>query len=168
MFAALRDTTTQDDDGVESFGWTLYDPRVGGSQTIRDKALGVDLTTEFVKNEDGSGWAVRVSGAVRPDVIGDTAVKTSLIFHVAMEGTVGSATKSLVCERLSGGNGHIEGAECRGKDPALGEFSIRVNADPKDCVITGSSVKSRTVAEDTIWQAKSEFAQESEGFMHRG
>lgn len=140
------------------YGWAFYDPRVGGSQTIRDKALGIDLTTEFVKNEDGSGWAVRVSGAVRPDADVDT-VNTSLVFHVAMEGTIGSATKGLVCERLKGGNGHIDGVSCHGKDPALGDFDLRVNADPKDHVITGSSVRSKTVDEEKIWQAKCTFIQ---------
>lgn len=176
---ALRDTCADaDHDGVESYGWTLYDPRVGGSQTIRDAALGMDLTTEFVKNSDGSGWAVRVSGQAARAA--HTNVTTSLIFHVALEGAItipGSTTtttttkkeKSLVCERLPAAKqqqqqrkfekGHVNGASCRGKDPALGSggFELRVNADPADWVITRSSVVSKTVKEEEIWQAKSNF-----------
>lgn len=140
---------------MENFGWTVYDPRVGGSQTIRDKDLGVDLTTDFLKNEDGSGWAVRVSGAVRPDAA-DKKVNTTLIFHVAMEGTIGSKTKGLVCERLAGNNGHIAGVECRGKNPKLGPFDFRVNADPKDHVVKASFIRSKRVTEDKTWQAKCE------------
>ncbi|KAJ4388173.1 Processing alpha glucosidase I [Gnomoniopsis smithogilvyi] len=151
--AALRDTCEQND-GVQNFGWTMYDPRAGGSQAIRDKELGVDLTTEFVKNEDGSGWAVRVSGAVRPDAVHEK-VNTSLIFHVAMEKTVGSSTKGLLCERLTSSNGHVDGAMCRGKDTTLGNFDFRVNADPKDHVVKASFIRSKRVAEDKIWQAKS-------------
>ena len=115
---ALREACEQDDN-VTSYGWNVYDPRVGGSQTIRDQDLGIDLTTEFVKNDDGSAWAVRVSGAVRPDAIAD-AVNTTLVFYIASEGVFPSATKTLSCERLPGGSGHINGASCSGKDPELG------------------------------------------------
>lgn len=134
----------------------MYDPRVGGSQAIRDKELGVDITTDFVKNEDGSSWAVRVSGAVRPDAP-QKNVNTSLIFHVAMEKTIGSSTKGLLCERLTGHNGHVSGAMCRGKHPGLGDFDFRINADPKDHVVKNSFIRSKRVAEDKSWQAKCEF-----------
>lgn len=113
--------------------------------------------TDFVKNEDGSGWAVRVSGEVRPDADADT-VNTSLIFHVAMERAVGSASKGLMCERLDGASGRIAGTECRGKDDKLGPFVFRINADPKYNVIKKSTIRSRRVGEDKIWQAKCEFS----------
>lgn len=142
---------------MENFGWTIYDPRVGGSQAIRDKELGVDLTTEFMKNEDGSGWAVRVSGVVRPDAVQER-VNTSLIFHVAMEKTLGSSTEGLLCERLTGNNGHVDGALCRGKHATLGNFDFRVNADPKDHLVKASFLRSKRVAEDKTWQAKCELS----------
>lgn len=144
---------------MKGYGWTVYDPRVGGSQVIHDAPLGVNLMTEFVKNEDGSGWAVRVSGEVRPDIDAD-AVDTSLIFHLAIEGAVGSAVKAkpLRCERLDGGAvGHISGTECRGKDDRLGAFVVRINADPKTNVIKKSAIRSKRVREDKIWQAKGKF-----------
>lgn len=142
---------------MKGYGWTVYDPRVGGSQVIHDAPLGVNLMTEFVKNDDGSGWAVRVSGEVRPDIDAD-AVDTSLIFHLAMEGAVGSAAKALRCDRLDGGAmGHISGIECRGKDNKLGAFVVRINADPKANVIKQSTIRSKRVREDKIWQAKGEY-----------
>ena len=55
MDTALRDTCEQDD-GVDGFGWTAYDARVGGSQTIRDGAGHVEIGTDFVKTEDGTLW----------------------------------------------------------------------------------------------------------------
>lgn len=140
---------------MQGYGWTTYDPRVGGSQTIHDKQLGVDLATEFVKNEDGSGWAVRVSGVVRPDAVADV-VKTSLIFHVAMEGAADLTKKKLSCERLSGGNGHISGMQCRGEESKLGPFDIRINADPKTNAIKKSLIRSKRVPEEKTWQAKGE------------
>lgn len=115
--------------------------------------MGVNLLTDFVKNEDGSGWAVRVSGEVRPDAEAD-AVNTSIIFHVAMERAAGSATKGLKCERLDGAGGHISGTECSGKDDKLGHFVFRINADPKSNVIKKSTIRSKRVGEDKIWQAK--------------
>lgn len=133
----------------------MYDPRGGGTQVIQDAKLGVNLMTEFVKNEDGSGWAVQVSGEVRPDIEAET-VNTSLIFHVAMEGAIGSTKKGLVCERLTESNGHISGTQCRGKDENLGSFDFRINADPKDNVIKKSAIRSKRVDEDKTWQAKSE------------
>lgn len=143
---------------MAGYGWTTYDPRVGGSQSINDAQLSVDLATDFVKHEDGSGWAVRVTGEVRPDAADAGAVvRTSLVFHVAMQGLVGSATKSLVCERMGPGRtGHISGAECRGQDERLGQFNFRINADPKDNVITKSTIRSRRMGESRIWQAKCE------------
>lgn len=133
----------------------MYDPRAGGTQIIQDAKLGVNLMTEFVKNDDGSGWAVRVSGEVRSDIEAQT-VTTSLIFHVAMERAIGSTKKGLVCERLTGPNGHILGAQCRGKDEKLGIFDFRINADPKDNVIKKSAIRSKRVDEDKTWQAKGE------------
>lgn len=144
---------------MASYGWTMYDPRVGGSQSVHDAQLGVNLATDFIKQDDGSGWAVRVTGEVRPGAAeADAVVRTSLVFHVAMEGAVRSPTKSLKCERLGPGKmGHISGAECRGQHDKLGQFDFRINADPKDNVITKSTIRSRRVGESKIWEAKCEF-----------
>lgn len=140
---------------MKAYGWTAYDPRAGGSQLIQDARLNLDIRTEFVKNEDGSAWAVRVLGEPRPGAAGVAGVKTALIFHIAHESAVGSNTKSLQCERLDGGKGHrISGARCAGKDPNLGDFEFRVNANPKDNKIRFKAIRSLSVDEDRIWKAK--------------
>lgn len=139
---------------MKAYGWTAYDTRTGGSQLIHDAKLNVDIRTEFVKNEDGSAWAVRVLGSPRPGAADVGEVKTSLIFHIAHESAVGSNKKSLQCERLDGGKGHIAGARCMGKDPKLGDFEFRINANPKDNKINFKAIRSLSVAEDNIWKAK--------------
>lgn len=139
---------------MKGFGWTAYDARAGGSQVIHDAKLNVDITTDFVKNEDGSAWAVRVLGRPNPGAEEVGEVKTSIIFHIAHESAVGSSKKSLQCERLDGGKGHISGAKCTGKDPSLGDFEFRINADPKDNNIQFKAIRSLRVTEDRIWKAK--------------
>lgn len=139
---------------MRGFGWTAYDARAGGSQIIQDAKLNVDMTTDFVKNDDGSAWAVRVMGVPKSGAPGGGEVKTSIIFHLAHESAVGSSKKSLQCERLDGGKGHISGAKCMGKDPSLGAFEFRINADPKDNNIKFKAIRSLRVTEDRIWKAK--------------
>lgn len=139
---------------MKGYGWTAYDPRVGGSQVIHDEELNIDIKTDFVKNEDGSGWAVRVFGSTKPGAEMSENTKTSLIFHIAHEAAIGSSKKALVCESLEGGNGHVSGAECRGKDPNLGSFEFRVNADPKTNRIGFKAIRSLKVPENKIWRAK--------------
>ncbi|KKY36576.1 putative mannosyl-oligosaccharide glucosidase [Diaporthe ampelina] len=155
----LRDTCEQED-GVKGYGWTTYDPRVGGSQIIHDQQLQIDLTTEFVKSEDGHGWSVRVTGTPRPGAPATT--KTTLIFHVALEGMAGSTSKSksLYCEHLNKGTGHslAFGASCHGQDPKLGPFDLVISTDSRDNIIHRTAVKSSDVPEDKIWQAKSVFS----------
>lgn len=138
-------------------GWTMYDPRIGGSQVIQDEQLGVDLTTDFIKTEDGKGWTVRVTGEPRPGVPAN--VKTSLIFHLALEGMGGSTKKMLYCEHLNQGTGHslAFGATCHGQDPKLGPFGLVVFADSKENIIHRTAVKSTQVSENQIWQAKCEW-----------
>ncbi|ROW07331.1 hypothetical protein VMCG_03705 [Cytospora schulzeri] len=154
LMETIRDTCEQND-GMKGHGWTMYDPRVGGSQLIQDEELGVDLTTDFIKTEDGKGWTVRVTGAPRPGVPAN--VKTSLIFHIALEGIDGRKKKSLYCEHLNKGTGHslAFGATCHGQDPKLGPFDLVVFTDSEENIIHRTAVKSARVSESQIWQAKS-------------
>ncbi|POS73918.1 mannosyl-oligosaccharide glucosidase [Diaporthe helianthi] len=158
LIDTLRDTCEQED-GVKGYGWTTYDPRVGGSQLIRDQELQIDLTTDFIKSEDGQGWSVRVTGTPRPGAPNN--VNTALIFHVALEGMAGSRadTKSLYCEHLNEGTGHslVFGASCHGQDPSLGPFDLVISTDSRANIIHRAAVNSASVPEDQIWQAKSVF-----------
>jgi mannosyl-oligosaccharide glucosidase len=66
----------------QGFGWERYDPRFGGHQVMKDNELGIDLTIDFVKTNDGS-WASRVKGVPRQGYEGKA---TSVVFYTALEG----------------------------------------------------------------------------------
>lgn len=67
-------------DEMAGYGWTQYDPRMGGIQTIKDNRNKVRLDTEFVKRGDDN-WAVRIRGKpYEKDGV------TSLILYLGLEG----------------------------------------------------------------------------------
>lgn len=149
--ADLRDTCEQDD-GMEGYGWTQYDTRVGGSQTIHDSNLQIDLTTDFFKTSDGLSWGVRVSGVPRPGAPAD--LKTALIWHVAVEkADTMTDQRNLGC---SSAEGTMRGASCTGTVPGLGffELQLREAGDVESKGLENSATKSVTVTEDKIWKAK--------------
>ncbi|KAI0140004.1 glycoside hydrolase family 63 protein [Hypoxylon sp. NC0597] len=156
MLKTLRDTCEQDDD-IQGYGWTLYDTRVGGSQTIHDKDLHIDLSTSFLKTEDGKSWTVHVTGTPRLDAPHD--VRTTVIFHTAVEKADSNGPKTLTCTRRDEKLVTQKNAEatCYGEVSALGFFEFDVIGDSQNNVVHYASVKSLNVSEDKIWQAKSVF-----------
>lgn len=138
---------------MQGYGWTEYDARTGGSQTIHDAELHVDLTTEFLKSDDGGSWSVRVTGTPRSDAPDD--LTTTIVFHAAIE------KASLGSRSLNCGDGgekvrrrqNVE-AECRGDAPGLGSFEFSVTTDDKGVPVHDTVVNSVEVDEDKIWQAK--------------
>lgn len=66
----------------QGFGWTQYDPRLGGHQEFRDNELKLDLSTDFVKTKEGN-WALRVRGVPRPGYESQT---NSIVFYAGLEG----------------------------------------------------------------------------------
>lgn len=148
MLDTLRDTCEQDD-GMEGYGWPIYDTRVGGRQEIHDARLGFDLTTEFVKTPDGDNWAVRVKGVPRSG----SAPRIALVFHFAMEEMgVDETAKSLKCQ--VDGTGQPSKGICKGADPSLGDFTIELLPDQGNSVVEHVAVMDTLVPEDQIWQAK--------------
>lgn len=152
---ALHDTCEQDD-GVDGFGWTTYDTRLGGSQTIRDGQGYVDITTDFIKTKDGNSWGVRVTGSLRSGA--PQGVKTAVVFHVALEKSQSDDNKKLKCMNGQAvrSDDRAFGAACYGNDPLLGEFELYISGDDDNKVVEGTSVKSMDVPEDEIWKAKCE------------
>ena len=147
-YPAIRDTCEQND-GMQGYGWTFYDTRVGGSQIAHDTQLQIDLETAFLKTEGGDSWAVRVTGAPKSD-----SVKTSLIFHTAVEkADDASGPKTLVCE-THGESGKGAEASCEGDITGLGKFEFQVVGDAGNKALHDTAVKSVQVSEDKIWQAK--------------
>ncbi|TLS21588.1 uncharacterized protein PpBr36_10133 [Pyricularia pennisetigena] len=152
MLDTLRDTCEQDD-GMEGYGWPLYDTRVGGRQEIHDARLGIDLTTEFVKTSDGHNWAVRVNGVSRSH---DATPQIALVFHFALEEMgIDEMEKSLKCQ--VDGTGATSKGVCRGTDPSLGEFTIELLPSQDNSVVEQMSVMTTLVPEEQIWQAKAAF-----------
>jgi len=167
----LRDTCEQGDK-MAGYGWTMYDTRAGGVQMIHDEGNFVDLKTEFVKTADGGSWGVRVTGVPAPDAPSGE-VKTTVVFHVALEGLSGGGTgppsKSLVCEKSDAVEaGRRVAAVCEGNDPALGGFQIRVFESRQTQLVQESTVRSLRVPEGRIWKAKGESWSPLAGLPFRG
>ncbi|KAI0019216.1 glycoside hydrolase family 63 protein [Xylariomycetidae sp. FL0641] len=155
LLATLHDTCEQDD-GLEGYGWTKYDTRFGGSQTIHDSPGHVDIDTAFVKTNDGDSWGVRINASIRPDA--PESVKTAIIFHIAQEKTQNSTAKALECSSGSERKGGLPMvAYCNGADPALGKFQLQLEVldDPGHGLVENIAVRSLVVPEEKIWQAKS-------------
>ncbi|RYP63256.1 hypothetical protein DL769_007019 [Monosporascus sp. CRB-8-3] len=159
LVKTLHDTCEQDD-GMEGYGWTMYDTRIGGSQTIHDGPGHVDITTDFIKLEDEESWGVQVSARMRLDA--PDHVKTAVVFHVALEKAENSNAKTLKCTnaKSEGAGRGINATACYGTDPALGSFELHVVGDASNRLVEGPAVKSLQVSEDKIWQAKSVFTKQ--------
>ena len=58
-FLDLRHTCEQSD-SIESYGWTTYDARTGGTHRVYDAGNMVDISTELVKvpQDDGTNYDV--------------------------------------------------------------------------------------------------------------
>ena len=55
----------EQDDKLDGYTWTQYDPREGGVQEIKDSQNNVKITTEFLKvpgGKNGGSWAARIKG----------------------------------------------------------------------------------------------------------
>lgn len=139
---------------MRGYGWTAYDTRVGGSQTIRDAELHIDLTTDFVKSDDGNSWSVRVTGVPRQDAPSD--LKTTLILHSAVEKAGDDHARTLTCGHGSQRrrDGDDSSVECRGDVPGLGSFELSVMGDGHNRPVHDTAVRSVRVPESKIWQAK--------------
>ncbi|CAN6616558.1 mannosyl-oligosaccharide glucosidase [Trichomonascus vanleenenianus] len=149
-------------DNMATYGWTSYDPRVGGSQIIKDIDNKVSITTSFVKSEDGKNWAVRVKG----EPIGDPRAKTTVVFYSALEGEGVLDLASKLDPK--GMKGTIQ---LRGESPELGKFSLDITEGPSSNVhpvakghpleaekpTDRSHYASLTVPDDRAWQAKEIF-----------
>lgn len=155
----IRHSCEQGDD-MNGFGWNNYDPRLGGTQTIRDRKNNIEITTEFVKTDDGN-WAARIKG--KPD---SENQKTSLVWYSALEGRGELNLQSKLTDK------GIDGAvKLKGSTPDLGDFTIDVTRGPKSNkhpIAKGHSLeKSKpadkthyaalTVADDNSWMTKDIF-----------
>lgn len=71
--------TIKNEDSVAKFGWEAYDPRLGGRQRIIDPPNGLNLTTDLVKNDEGTAWEVRIRGEQSPSNI------VNMVYYAGLE-----------------------------------------------------------------------------------
>jgi len=155
LLGTVRDTCEQDD-GMQGYGWSFYDTRFGGSQTIHDTKLEVDIDTDFIKSDDGNSWAVRITGTPRANAVN---VKTSVILHFALEEAGSDHSKTLSCHDTAKDQDEAV-AICQGDVHGLGNFEMQVLGDANNKRLHDPAVRSLRVPEDKIWQAKGAFAAE--------
>jgi mannosyl-oligosaccharide glucosidase len=168
----IRFTCEQNED-IAGYGWDAYDARTGGVQTMHDKGNGIDITTSFVKFDEGrSGWGARVKGTVRGDAepkLGSQNgvaenLKTSVWFTVGVEGL-----GSVEAEGAEAGEefGFDRNVVFNGQTNELGEFKLKIS-EPQDRSqhpfhnhpsyhskpLDRTFVHSVQVPEEAIWQSK--------------
>ncbi|KAF2642248.1 glycoside hydrolase [Massarina eburnea CBS 473.64] len=155
--------TCEASDGMASYGWSAYDARRGGIQTIEDKGNSIDMTTSFVKKTEGQGagnWALRVAGKPRKNA--RAGMKTRVVFYVAMENMDKCKECKLEAHATQQGNDqNVESINIHSEHPALGTAEIRIprpfdvdgNGKPGDTVVKSMNVPKG----EYLWRAKSLF-----------
>lgn len=150
----LRHTCEQNE-GMTGYGWTSYDPRNGGVQSIHDARNNLDVKISFIKSPEDHDhhWRTRISGT--PLAASGGNVDTALIFYVALEGETINEQRELECSGARETLNPSAQIECRGKISSLGDLRIRVanlSSTPR-----GMAMKSLFVPNDSTWRAKGEF-----------
>jgi mannosyl-oligosaccharide glucosidase len=141
------------------YGWTSYDTREGGTQTIEDVQNKVDITTEFIKKSEGpsaGNWALRIRGMPRKDA--PTDLKTAVVFYVGME-SMDTCTKcKLESSEQTGAeeDTSIHAVNLWIEHPQLGTAGIHIPASVGESGRHEAMVvKSIKVSEDKLWRANS-------------
>src|ERR1700722_14480183 len=70
---------------MDGYGWTNYDPRTRGSQTIEDTKANLRLTTELLKKPDGAAgaeWNLRIRGV---PIAESRNQQTIAVFYIGTE-----------------------------------------------------------------------------------
>ncbi|MCJ1369588.1 Processing alpha glucosidase I [Loxospora ochrophaea] len=147
----LRHTCEQDE-GMAGYGWTAYDVRTGGMQTVNDTGNKLDLVMLFAKvsnDEHNGNWGLRFRGIPRSNA--HAHQKTTMIFYLGNED---AASNTGCTEGVLSDNAVV----CNGTMVSLRNFKLEFPGNQADGGrIEKTSVKSLKVPADTIWQAKSIF-----------
>jgi mannosyl-oligosaccharide glucosidase len=141
------------------YGWTSYDTREGGTQTIEDVQNKIDITTEFIKKSEGSSagnWGLRIRGTPRKDAPAD--LKTVVVFYVGMESMDTCAKCKLASSAQVGAeeDTSVHAANLWIEHPQLGTAGLHIPASVgENGRHEGMVVKSMNVSEDRLWRAHS-------------
>jgi mannosyl-oligosaccharide glucosidase len=141
--------TCEQNDGLTNYGWSTYDVRTGGIQTISDPKSHLNLTTNFVKfSKDGyeGSWGVRIQG--NPEGKSTNTV----LFYLALENEERPGDSRVACEKKAESESNFD-INCKGVTPSLMSFNIQMTAPNclGHCVTTISSMK---VPDDDLWKVK--------------
>ncbi|CCF58947.1 hypothetical protein KAFR_0F03510 [Kazachstania africana CBS 2517] len=154
------------DDHLEKFSWEVYDPRLGGMQTIIDTENNVNLTIYFTKSHDGKNWVARVHG----EAIDETLPSASSVV-LYMNQNVGADVNSI--SRLDEmPSTDLNKLEFAGFSTELGDYKVLIRDNygkyfsndsvPNMEVVPGcdsSKTKhvSLTVPDHEVWRARDVF-----------
>jgi len=69
------------EDDMGKFGWTEYDPRLGGKGVIEDKNLDLTMNIKLVKGGGGENWALQIHGVPK-----DPMAINTLMLYTGVEG----------------------------------------------------------------------------------
>lgn len=147
-------------DEMKGYGWEKYDPRAGGIQTFHDTEQKLELTTEFVKNAEGTNWGIRVKGVPK-----DGAKSTTIVFYAGLEG---EGKLELENKHDKGDNGVSGDIKLGGRSSRLGSFDIVMSkGDNKFPKSDHALAKSRpahkarhlslNIPDDNVWMARDVF-----------
>lgn len=161
----LRHTCEQDE-GMAGYGWTAYDVRKGGMQIVNDTGNKLDLITQFAKvssdDERGTKWGLRVRGIPRTNARDHQ--KTAVIFYLGNEDSK-SRIECTEGHKTDLSNGDVI---CDGTMVGLQNFKLQIPGHrPDSDSVQKTSIKSLTVPTETIWEAKSIFADQLKGSNSR-
>lgn len=145
--------------GMARYGWTAYDTREGGTQTLEDVQNKIDITTEFIKKSEGpsaGNWALRIRGTPRKDA--PTDLKTAVVFYVGMESMETCPKCKLVSSEQLGAeeDTSVHAANFWIEHPQLGTSGIHIPASvgPWNERHEPMVVKTLNVSDDQLWQAR--------------
>jgi mannosyl-oligosaccharide glucosidase len=142
------------------YGWTNYDPRTGGSQTIEDTQGNLRLTTELLKNPAGAvaaDWNLRIRGV---PITNSQNLRTIAIFYIGSETELYANDTILGCTNDLKQNRSGEIITLWGYTASLGSFELLLQAPrssrPNDqhAPLHKMSVASMIVPATTVWKAK--------------
>jgi mannosyl-oligosaccharide glucosidase len=144
--------------GMARYGWTAYDTREGGTQTIEDVQNKIDITTEFIKKSGGASagnWALRIRGTPRKDAPSD--LTTTVVFYVGMESMDTCPKCKLESSEQLGAeeDTSIHAVNLWIEHPKLGTAGIHIPASMgQNGRHEPMVVKSLNASEDRLWQAR--------------
>jgi mannosyl-oligosaccharide glucosidase len=109
---------------MDGYGWTNYDIRTGGSQTVEDTKGNLKLTTELLKipgGPNGGNWGLRIRGIPLTE---SQNLQTLAVFYIASENDLDMHETNLECINTRNQNRSGETIEFSGSAPSLGSFKL--------------------------------------------